>query len=74
MNEAEGDAARFNALLTEYKKAPAVTRKRMYLETMGEILPYVPGKIILDDRASSFLPLMNLRQAAPQKTEPAPAR
>ena len=74
VNEAEGDAARFKALLSEYKKAPAVTRKRMYLETMGEILPYVPGKIILDDRASSFLPLMNLRQAAPQKTEPAPAR
>ncbi len=66
VNEAEGDATRFNALLTEYKKAPEVTKKRIYLETMGEILPYVPGKIILDDKASSFLPLMNLRQPAPQ--------
>lgn len=69
VNEAEGDAARFNALLTEYKKAPEVTKKRMYLETMGEILPYVPGKIILDDKASSFLPLMNLRQPAPQQSQ-----
>lgn len=66
VNEAEGDATRFNALLAEYKKAPDVTKKRIYLETMGEILPYVPGKIILDDKASSFLPLMNLRQPAPQ--------
>ena len=65
VNEAEGDASRFNALLTEYKKAPEVTKKRIYLETMGEVLPYVPGKIILDEKASSFLPLMNLRQPAP---------
>lgn len=64
VNEAEGDAARFIALLTAYKKAPEVTKKRIYLETMGEILPYVPGKVILDDKASSFLPLMNLRQPA----------
>jgi len=72
INEAEGDASRFIALLAEYKKAPEVTKKRMYLETMSEILPYVPGKIILDDKASSFLPLMNLRQSAPQETS-APA-
>lgn len=65
VNEAEGDASRFNALLTEYKKAPEVTKKRIYLETMGEVLPFVPGKIILDEKASSFLPLMNLRQPAP---------
>jgi membrane protease subunit HflK len=42
----------------------------MYLETMGEILPTVPGKIILDEKASSFLPLLNLRQPAPQKPQP----
>lgn len=72
INEAEGDASRFNALLAEYKKAPEVTKKRMYLETMSEVLPNVPGKIILDDKASSFLPLMNLRQPAAQETQ-APA-
>ncbi|MBE2285202.1 MAG: FtsH protease activity modulator HflK [Prosthecobacter sp.] len=74
INEAEGDAMRFNALLTEYKKAPDVTTKRIYLETMGEVLPLVPGKIILDDKASSFLPLMNLRQPAPSKPQTDPER
>ncbi len=62
VNEAEGDAARFNALLTEYKKAPEVTKKRIYLETMGEVLPAVPNKVILDDSARQFLPLLNIRQ------------
>lgn len=70
INEAEGDATRFIALLTEYKKAPEVTKKRIYLETMSEVLPNVPGKIILDDKASSFLPLMNLRQPAPMQAAP----
>lgn len=70
INEAEGDAARFKAVLAEYVKAPEVTKKRLYLETMGEVLSAVPGKVILDDKASSFLPLMNLRQVEPQ---PAPA-
>jgi membrane protease subunit HflK len=59
-------------VLAEYLKAPEVTKKRLYLETMGEVLSQVPGKIILDEKASSFLPLMNLRQAEPQTT-PAPA-
>lgn len=70
VNEAEGDAARFKAVLAEYVKAPEVTKKRLYLETMGEVLSQVPGKVILDDKASSFLPLMNLRQAETQ-TPPA---
>jgi membrane protease subunit HflK len=68
VNEAEGDAARFKSVLAEYLKAPEVTKKRLYLETMGEVLSQVPGKIILDEKASSFLPLMNLRQAEPQTT------
>jgi len=63
VNEAEGDANRFQALLTEFKKAPEVTKKRMYLETMSEILPGVPGKVILDEKVPQFLPLMNLNQA-----------
>jgi len=67
VNEAEGDAARFNSVLAEYVKAPEVTKKRLYLETMGEVLSQVPGKVILDDKASSFLPLMNLRPTTPAK-------
>jgi membrane protease subunit HflK len=60
VNEAEGDAARFTALLTEYQKAPEVTRQRIYLETLSEILPDLPGKVIVDDRLPQFLPLLNL--------------
>lgn len=67
VNEAEGDAARFNALLAEYKKAPEVTLKRIYLETMTEILPSLPGKVILDDKASQFLPLLHLQQPRMQQ-------
>lgn len=69
VNEAEGDAARFNALLAEYKKAPEVTKKRIYLETMTEVLPNVPGKVILDEKASSFLPLLNLQQPSPAQPQ-----
>ena len=64
INEAQGNASRFTALLTEYQKAPAVTKKRMYLETLSEVLPTVPGKIIIDDKVPQFLPLMNLKQNA----------
>ena len=65
MNEAEGDVARFNALFAEYRKAPEVTRQRLYLEMIGEVLPQLGGKVILDADARQFLPLMNLRQLDP---------
>lgn len=75
VNEAEGDASRFLAVLNEYQKAPEVTRKRIYLETMGEILPTLPGKVILDEAVPQFLPLMQLRQPSPATTAPsAPAQ
>ena len=60
INEAEGDVARFNALLTEYSKAPEVTRRRIYIETLEEILPGVRSKIIIDEQTNQFLPLLNL--------------
>lgn len=60
INEAEGDVVAFEALLAEYLKAPEVTRRRIYLETMAEILPN-PGKtVILDEDAKGLLPLLNL--------------
>ncbi len=62
VNEAEGDAARFNAVLAEYIKAPEVTRKRIYLETMEEILPTFESKIILDGEGKSLLPLLHLNK------------
>jgi membrane protease subunit HflK len=60
INEAEGDASRFNALFEEYSKAPEVTRRRIYLETMQEILPGIRSKIIVDEQSQGILPLLNL--------------
>lgn len=62
VNNAEGDAKRFDALYEEYRKAPAVTRKRMYLETMRDLMPRIGRKVILDDKAKSVLPLLQLDQ------------
>jgi membrane protease subunit HflK len=59
INEAEGDVARFNALLAEYSKAPEVTRRRIYVETMQDILPGI-RKIIVDEEARGILPFLNL--------------
>ncbi|OBY26644.1 FtsH protease activity modulator HflK [Leisingera sp. JC1] len=68
VNEAQGEASRFTAVLEEYQKAPEVTRKRLYLETMEEVLGRV-DKIILDDNAGGegqgvvpYLPLNELRK------------
>jgi membrane protease subunit HflK len=72
INEAEGDAGRFNALLTQYSKAPEATRKRLYLETMSEILPQLPGKIILDEKAPQFLPMMQMQQNRLVQPQPQP--
>jgi membrane protease subunit HflK len=60
INEAEGDVARFSALLTEYRKAPEVTRRRIYIETLQGVLPTIRSKIIVDEDARSVLPLLNL--------------
>ncbi len=68
VNEAEGEAARFTSVLTEYAKAPEVTRKRLYLETMEQVLGRV-DKIILDENAGGgqgvvpYLPLNELRRS-----------
>lgn len=60
VNRSKGDVARFNAIYNEYRRAPEVTRQRIYLETMNEIIPKVGVKYILDDEASGVLPLLNL--------------
>jgi membrane protease subunit HflK len=60
VNSAEGDASRFDALYEEYRKAPAVTRKRIYLETMGQLLPKLGRKVLLDDKTRGLLPLLQL--------------
>ena len=61
INEAEGDVARFSQLLLQYDKAPTITKQRLYLETMNEVLPKLGSKIIIDEDAKQFLPLLNLK-------------
>jgi membrane protease subunit HflK len=60
INEAEGDAARFSALFAEYRKAPEVTRRRIYIETLQDVLPGLRAKIIIDEQTHNLLPLLNL--------------
>lgn len=69
VNQAEGEASRFSAVLEEYRKAPEVTRKRLYIETMEEVLGRV-DKVIIDDAAGGdqgvvpYLPLNELRKGS----------
>ena len=63
VNEAEGDVASFNAMLGQYVKAPEITRTRLYLETMGDVLPAVGEKIIIDDTMRNLLPILPLNKA-----------
>ena len=60
INRAKGEAERFLATLAEYKKAPEITQKRLYLETLNEVLPKVKDKYIIDPRQSSILPLLDI--------------
>ena len=60
VNEAEGDVARFTALLAEYTKAPEVTRRRIYIETLQDVMPGIRSKIIVDEQSQGILPLLNL--------------
>jgi membrane protease subunit HflK len=65
--EATGAAERFRALAVEYRKAPEVTRKRLYLETMEQVLPKVE-KVIVEPGAAQLVPYLPLgrRDGAPQ--------
>lgn len=58
VNRAEGDADRFIALYDAYRRAPEVTRKRLYFETMQKVLPQYGGKLLLDNEAEGVLPLL----------------
>lgn len=60
VNNALGDANRFKAIYREYARAPLVTRKRLYLEAINEILPKINKKIIFDEKQKNILPLLNL--------------
>jgi len=60
VNVAKGDVARFNAVYEEYKRSPKVTRERIYLETMEEILSSDNKNDIIDSELKNVLPVKNL--------------
>ncbi len=62
--EARGEATRFEALLVEYQAAPEVTRRRLYLETMEQILPGV-AKMVVEPNTVNMLPLLPLGNQVP---------
>jgi membrane protease subunit HflK len=62
VNRAKGDADRFKSVYAEYSKAKDVTARRLYLETLKELLPRLGPKYIIDDSQSNLLPLLNLNQ------------
>lgn len=64
INEALGDVAAFNAQLEQYLKAPEITRTRLYLETMAEVLPQAGAKIIVDDSVKQVFPFVSGTGAA----------
>lgn len=57
--EAQGEATRFEALVAEYQRAPEVTRRRLYLETMEEILPGIE-KMVVEPNTVNMLPMLPL--------------
>ncbi|MFO8057075.1 MAG: FtsH protease activity modulator HflK [bacterium] len=67
VNEAEGNAEKFTSIYNEYRLAPQVTKRRYYLETMADIIPKAGRKIIVDDKDSGVLKLLNLEGKGVQK-------
>jgi membrane protease subunit HflK len=66
VNRAQGDAARFESIYREYAKAKDVTQRRLYLETMRELLPKLGAKYIIDQNQKSVLPLLQLNPPKPK--------
>jgi len=70
VNEARGEAQKFSLLLAEYRKAPEITRRRLYLEAMQAILPGLQKKIIIDDSLKNILQTLPLQPADETRTSP----
>ena len=61
VNKAQGEVSRFNVLFGQYRLAKEVTRQRIYLETMNNILPKVGKKLIIDESVKGLIPLLDLK-------------
>jgi modulator of FtsH protease HflK len=70
VNRALGEAARFNAVLAEYREVPEVTRSRLYLETLNQVIPNIGSVVVVQEGQIPPLPLLNLpnAQRVPQDT------
>jgi membrane protease subunit HflK len=66
-NRAMGEANRFMAIWQEYRKAKDVTRRRMYLETLSDILPRIGEKYVIDSEGTGVLPLLPLGEKGGEK-------
>ena len=70
VNRAEGNASRFNDLYSEYIKAPEVTKRRIYLETIEDILPKIGNKIVTDQQGNGVLPLLQMQMDGAKVVNP----
>ncbi|MCP4744772.1 MAG: FtsH protease activity modulator HflK [Desulfobacteraceae bacterium] len=61
VNRAKGNTARFDSLYSEYIKAKDVTKRRLYLESIKELLPKLGSIFIIDDSQKNLLPFLNLK-------------
>ena len=66
VNRARGDAVLFEELLAAYKRAPEVTRRRIYLETIDAVYPKLERKVVVDGNLKGMLPVFNLDGVAPK--------
>ncbi|NTX02440.1 FtsH protease activity modulator HflK [Myxococcus sp. CA051A] len=60
VNRAKGEAERFTRVYEEYRKAPEVTRRRMYLETVSQVLQGAGQKVVMDENLKGFTPLLRM--------------
>jgi modulator of FtsH protease HflK len=67
VNRALGESVRFTAVLEEYQRAPDVTRARLYLETLNEVLPRVGRVLVVQEDQVGPLPLLSIDQPAPNR-------
>jgi len=76
VNRAQGEGTRFRAIHEAYRRAPEVTRRRLYLETMERVIPASGGRLFIDKDANGILPLLpldGLRGATPPRPAAQPA-
>jgi membrane protease subunit HflK len=67
VNRSKGEASRFRQVYAEYRKAPEVTRRRIYVETMQEVLPKIGRKLIVEKGTGNVIPLLTIGDSLLQK-------